>query len=89
MKKDNSFFSQGSYGCVSHPPIKCPTSRKGENKTENKMVSKLVRNDVFAKNELHMGMKLKEILKNHNREYTTFCEVNKKQNDNWCASKNL
>lgn len=71
MIKDNSFFSQGSYGCVSHPPIKCPTSRKGdhkpphqgEGKMENKMVSKLVRNDVFAKNELHMGMKLKEVLK--------------------------
>lgn len=66
MIKDNSFFSQGSYGCVSHPPIKCPTSRKGEdkmeNKMENKMVSKLVRNDAFSKNELHMGMKLKEIL---------------------------
>lgn len=71
MLKDNSFFSQGSYGCVSHPPLKCPASSKGdhkpphqgEGKMENKMVSKLVRNDVFAKNELHMGMKLKEILK--------------------------
>ncbi len=72
-----SFFSQGSYGCVSYPAIKC--NMKTQTK---KNISKLVKNDFFSKNELNIGKLLNKIVKKENIEkaniflfYNKYCKI--------------
>ena len=57
--KKTSFFSQGVYGCVSYPRLRCdgnPVSKRDKKKT----VSKVVVYNAIARNELHIGKKLRE-----------------------------
>jgi hypothetical protein len=64
MKTTNTFelFSQGSYGCVTYPRIRCDTGRKD---TQNKKsISKLTTKTFYTENEYVIG----EVLNNIKRE---------------------
>ena len=55
------FFSQGSYGCVSYPRIRCNNGRKDKrNKTK---ISKISLNNFYTENEYRIGNLLKNIKK--------------------------
>ena len=82
MKREETFFSQGTYGCVNFPPIKC----KGI-KVPKKTISKLGICDFFSKNELFIGKLLKQI-ENVNKNvksskifvyYNNSCNIKKKK----------
>lgn len=82
MEREETFFSQGTYGCVNFPPIKC----KGI-KVPKKTISKLGICDFFSKNELFIGKLLKQI-ENVNKNvksskifvyYNNSCNIKKKK----------
>ena len=67
MLKDNrkintpkSFFSQGSYGCVTYPRIRCDGS---VSKSKKKEMSKIVENIPLSENEIKMREKINELMK--------------------------
>tara|TARA_Y100000816_G_scaffold291601_1_gene283471 strand:- start:3778 stop:4833 length:1056 start_codon:yes stop_codon:yes gene_type:complete len=67
MLKDNrekntpkSFFSQGAYGCVMYPRIRCDGS---VSKSKKKEMSKIVENIPLSDNEIKMGKKINELMK--------------------------
>lgn len=79
MKKNKSFFSQGTYGCVSFPPIKCKGIR-----IPKQTISKLSIRDFFSQNELYIGKLIEKIEKAENIEpstlfsyYSRYCNVSK------------
>ena len=81
MEIEKSFFSQGTYGCVHFPPIKC----KGV-KVPKETISKLGVRDFFSKNELFIGKLLKEIEKKEEIQteqmfvyYNNYCDVKKQK----------
>ena len=84
MLKDNreknnskSFFSQGSYGCVTYPRIRCDGS---VSKSKKKEMSKIVKNDFTAENEIEMGEKINELMKGKSYKpllVFTVCKVKK------------
>lgn len=61
MTEHISFFSQGKYGCVTHPAISCKNKKSISNFSSS--VSKIVINDFYAKNEINVGILLNEVLK--------------------------
>ena len=79
VKEKPSFFSQGSYGCTTFPPITCKTVNP-----HVRNISKVVKNDFFSKHELHLGKRLSEIVeKEHIKDSKLFlyyyqsCETNR------------
>lgn len=71
------FFKQGAYGCVSYPRIDCSGKRSEKEKQE---ISKVVLNGFIAKNELHIGQKVRRIKQAPKHMFITFhkhCSVKK------------
>ena len=79
MSKE-SFFSQGVYGCVSYPRLSCDGSQTTDKK---KQVSKVVVNNDYAINELHIGelihTKIKKAPKHMFVYFEKSCNIEKYQ----------
>ena len=76
--KISKLISQGSFGCVYYPNIKCNKKEKINQHTKKKNISKLQQKDFYALNEIHIGNKIKGIanFKNYFSPVINSCPVN-------------
>lgn len=58
-----SFMSQGTYGCVMYPRVKCSGKLANAQTTKKKELSKIVQKNKISENEINIGLKIKEIMK--------------------------
>ena len=81
----SKLLSQGGFGCVDHPGIKCD----GSQDNKKKYVSKLQINDYTAYNEVNVGKIITKI-PNYNMFFLpilSYCSVNVATLDNNLVSK--
>lgn len=90
MDKDHQtpFFSEGAYGCVMYPRIDCNGNKKKTNATVTategkKEMSKIVKNDFTAENEIILGKKVNKINKREKKTLflpvTRSCAIHKEK----------
>ncbi len=76
-----TFISQGTYGCVMYPRVKCNGIQSS--KMNKKELSKIVEDTAISKNEIAMGKRINEIMKGKKEKtligVTRSCNVKKSQ----------
>lgn len=89
-KEDHSsFFAEGAYGCVMYPRIDCFGHRKKITTTDHvkKEMSKIVKNDFTAENEIILGKKINKINKKTKKmlflPVTRFCSIHREKIQNY------
>lgn len=79
-KERKTFISQGTYGCVMYPRIKCNGIQTS--KTNKKELSKIVEDTAISKNEIAIGEKINKIMKGKKEKsligVSRSCAVNKR-----------
>jgi len=88
MDENETFFSEGAYGCVMYPRVDCYGNLKNKvKKGMKKEMSKIVRNDFTAENEIILGKKINKINKKTKKmiflPVTRSCIVQKEKVDKY------
>ena len=80
-KERKTFISQGTYGCVMYPRVKCNGIQSS--KTNKKELSKIVEDTSISKNEISIGEKINKIMKGKKEKLligvSRSCNVSKRQ----------